>query len=84
MTIQLSTAKSIINFQTHEKSIELERICSSPEDLEVTFEEEEEEEEEEKTMEINDSWSVEMTAPASLFDLSPKLDVEPLAPHQTW
>lgn len=37
-------------------------------------------------MEINidDSWSVEMTAPASLFDLSPKLDVEPVAPHQTW
>ena len=45
-----------------------------------------EDEEEETAMEINidDSWSVEMTAPASLFDLSPKLEVEPLAPHQTW
>ncbi|CAF2207951.1 wall-associated receptor kinase-like 22 [Brassica napus] len=66
-----------------EVSIELERIRSSPEDLEVTFEEDEEEE---TAMEINidDSWSVEMTAPASLFDQSPKLDVEPLAPHQTW
>ncbi|CAH8330194.1 unnamed protein product [Eruca vesicaria subsp. sativa] len=66
-----------------EASIELEKICSSPEDLDVTFEEEEEEE---KAMEINmdDTWSVEMTAPASLFDLSPKLEVEPLAPHQTW
>lgn len=67
-----------------EVSIELERIRSSPEDLEVTIEEEEDEEEMEMEMNINDSWSVEMTAPASLFDLSPKLDVEPLAPHQTW
>ncbi|CAF2065791.1 wall-associated receptor kinase-like 22 [Brassica napus] len=67
-----------------EVSIELERIRSSPEDLEVTLEEEEEEEEREMEINIDDSWSVEMTAPASLFDLSPKLDVEPLAPHQTW
>ncbi|ESQ27146.1 hypothetical protein EUTSA_v10018175mg [Eutrema salsugineum] len=69
-----------------EVSIELERIRSSPEDLEVHIEEEEEEEEE-TAMEINidDSWSVDMTAPASLFDLSPKLDVEPLVvPQRTW
>ncbi|KAF3522993.1 hypothetical protein F2Q69_00051889 [Brassica cretica] len=66
-----------------EVSIELERIRSSPEDLEVTLEEEEEEEEREMEINIDDSWSVEMTAPASLFDLSPKLDVEPVAPHQT-
>ncbi|KAJ0231771.1 Wall-associated receptor kinase-like 22 [Hirschfeldia incana] len=67
-----------------EVSIELERISSSPEDLKVTIEEEDEEED--MTMEINidDSWSVEMTAPASLFDQSPKLDVKPLIPHQTW
>ncbi|KAJ0231871.1 Wall-associated receptor kinase [Hirschfeldia incana] len=66
-----------------EVSIELERISSSLEDLEVTFEEDDEEE---KAMEINidDSWSVEMTAPASLFDQSPELDVKPLLPHQTW
>ncbi|CAE5964726.1 unnamed protein product [Arabidopsis arenosa] len=66
-----------------EVSIELERIRSSPEDLEVHIEEEDEEE---TAMEINmdDSWSVDMTAPASLFDLSPKLDVEPLVPQRTW
>ncbi|KAL0725895.1 hypothetical protein Bca4012_040494 [Brassica carinata] len=54
---------------------------------EVSIElEREEEDEEEKAMEINidDSWSVEMTAPASLFDQSPKLDVEPLVPQRTW
>ncbi|KAG7660159.1 Protein kinase-like domain superfamily [Arabidopsis suecica] len=66
-----------------EVSIELERIRSSPEDLELHIEEEDEEE---CAMEINmdDSWSVDMTAPASLFDLSPKLDVEPLVPQRTW
>ncbi|KAF8083637.1 hypothetical protein N665_0761s0012 [Sinapis alba] len=68
-----------------EVSTELERIRSSPEDLEVTIEEEEEEEEE-MPMEINidDSWSMDMTAPASLSDSSPKLDVEPLFPQRTW
>ncbi|AEE36285.1 Wall-associated kinase family protein [Arabidopsis thaliana] len=66
-----------------EVSVELERIRSSPEDLELHIEEEDEEE---CAMEINmdDSWSVDMTAPASLFDLSPKLDVEPLVPQRTW
>ena len=65
---------------------DLEKIRSSLEDLEVTIEEEEEEEEEEMLIEINidDSWSVDMTAPASLFDLYPKLDVEPLVPRRTW
>ncbi|CAN6999865.1 unnamed protein product [Brassica oleracea var. botrytis] len=65
---------------------DLEKIRSSLEDLEVTIEEEEEEEEEEMPIEINidDSWSVDMTAPASLFDLYPKLDVEPLVPRRTW
>ncbi|CAN8233615.1 unnamed protein product [Cochlearia groenlandica] len=69
-----------------EVSIELERIRSSPQDLEL-LNQEEEEEEEESDMEINidDSWSIDMTAPASLFDLSPKLDVKPmLPPQQTW
>ncbi|KAF2596423.1 hypothetical protein F2Q68_00009463 [Brassica cretica] len=66
-----------------EVSSDLEKIRSSLEDLEVTIEEEEEEE---MPMEIkiDDSWSVDMTAPASLFDLSPKLDVEPLVPQRTW
>ncbi|KAJ4908969.1 Wall-associated receptor kinase-like 22 [Raphanus sativus] len=69
-----------------EVSIELERIRSSPEDLEVTIEEEEEEEEEEMPIEINidDPWSMDMTAPTSLFDSSPKLDVRPLVPQRTW
>ncbi|XP_023642916.1 wall-associated receptor kinase-like 22 [Capsella rubella] len=67
-----------------EVSIELERIRSSPEDLEVHIEEEEEEEETAMEINMDESWSVDMTAPASLFDLSPKLDVEPLVPQQTW
>ncbi|CAN6845797.1 unnamed protein product [Brassica oleracea] len=68
-----------------EVSSDLEKIRSSLENLEVTIEEEEEEEEE-MPIEINidDSWSVDMTAPAYLFDLSPKLDVEPLVPQRTW
>lgn len=33
---------------------------------------------------MDDSWSVDMTAPASLFDLSPEIDVEPLVPQRTW
>ncbi|XP_056849476.1 wall-associated receptor kinase-like 22 [Raphanus sativus] len=68
-----------------EVSTEIETIRSSPQDLEVTIEEEEDEEEE-MSMEINidDSWSVDMTAPASLFDSSPKLDVRPLVPQRTW
>ncbi|RID75334.1 hypothetical protein BRARA_B02383 [Brassica rapa] len=59
-------------------SSDLEKIRSSLEDLEVTIEEEEEEEEMPIEINIDDSWSVDMTAPASLFDLSPTLDVEPL------
>ncbi|CAN6845800.1 unnamed protein product [Brassica oleracea] len=68
-----------------EVSSDLEKIRSSLEDLEVTIEEEEEEEEE-MPIEINidDSWSVNMTAPTSLFDLSPKFDVEPLVSQRTW
>ncbi|XP_010472838.1 PREDICTED: wall-associated receptor kinase-like 22 isoform X1 [Camelina sativa] len=67
-----------------EVSIELERIVSSPEDLKVYIEEEEEEEETAMEIILDDPWSVNMTAPASLFNLSPKLDVEPLVPRQTW
>uniref|UniRef100_A0A1J3EJT3 Wall-associated receptor kinase-like 22 n=1 Tax=Noccaea caerulescens TaxID=107243 RepID=A0A1J3EJT3_NOCCA len=67
-----------------EVSIELERICLSPEDLEVTIQGEEEEEETDMEINIDDPWSVDMTAPASLFDISPKLDVEPLVPQRTW
>ncbi|CDY49739.1 BnaA02g19330D [Brassica napus] len=62
-------------------SSDLEKIRSSLEDLEVTIEEEEEEEEMPIEINIDDSWSVDMTAPASLFDLSPTLDVEPLVPQ---
>ncbi|CAN6853460.1 unnamed protein product [Brassica oleracea] len=66
-----------------EVSSDLERIRSSPEDLDVTIEEEEEEE---MPMEIkiDDSWSVDMTVPTSLFDSSPKLDARPLVPQRTW
>uniref|UniRef100_A0A1J3HJJ8 Wall-associated receptor kinase-like 22 n=1 Tax=Noccaea caerulescens TaxID=107243 RepID=A0A1J3HJJ8_NOCCA len=67
-----------------EVSIELETICLSPEDLEVTIQGEEEEEETDMEINIDDPWSVDMTAPASLFDLSPNLDVEPLVPQRTW
>ncbi|CAN6999869.1 unnamed protein product [Brassica oleracea var. botrytis] len=66
-----------------EVSSDLEKIRSSLEDLEVTIEEEEEEE---MPMEIkiDDSWSVDMTVPTSLFDSSPKLDARPLVPQRTW
>lgn len=67
-----------------EVSTELEMIRSSPDDLEVHIEEEEEEEETDMVINIDDSWSGDMTAPASLFYLSPKLDAEPLVPQRTW
>ncbi|CAH8330575.1 unnamed protein product [Eruca vesicaria subsp. sativa] len=51
--------------------------------LEVTIEEDEEEEMP-MEMNIDDSWSIDMTAPASLFDSLPTLGVEPLVPQRTW
>ncbi|KAL0872868.1 hypothetical protein Bca101_022573 [Brassica carinata] len=72
--------------------MELERICTSPEESQMqihTDEEEDEKEEEEEEVRnmINkgDSWSVGMTAPAFSIDASPSpSDVEPLFPRLTW
>ncbi|KAL0739264.1 hypothetical protein Bca4012_015474 [Brassica carinata] len=72
---------------------ELERICTSPEGLQVKMrideegEEEEEEEEEEDMNMINMGvpWNVSVTAPAVSTVASPSSsDVEPLFPRLTW
>ncbi|KAL0833826.1 hypothetical protein Bca101_085715 [Brassica carinata] len=66
--------------------MELERICTSPDDsqahIQIDEEDEEEEDEEEGRDLINerDSWSVSVTAPAMASSSS---DVEPLFPHPT-
>ncbi|KAL0799647.1 hypothetical protein Bca101_054822 [Brassica carinata] len=57
--------------------IELERIRSAPHDPEDHIKEDDYEEDE--SMQFNESWDVEVTAPASMFNrASPTSDVEPL------
>ncbi|CAH8321456.1 unnamed protein product [Eruca vesicaria subsp. sativa] len=66
--------------------IELERIRSSSHDSEVNIEEEDDDEEDEAMQfNVDESWEVEVTAPASMFNnASPTSDVEPLVPLRTW
>ncbi|KAG2244974.1 hypothetical protein Bca52824_093160 [Brassica carinata] len=71
--------------------MELERICTSPEDSQVQqilIDEEDDEEEEEEVRNIinkGDSWSVGVTAPAFSIDTSPSSsDAEPLFSRLTW
>ncbi|XP_018449822.1 putative wall-associated receptor kinase-like 11 [Raphanus sativus] len=67
---------------------ELERISSSPENALVEIENEDGDEEEEEGMnmiEIADSWTVGVTAPAFSTVASPSsADVKPLFPRPTW
>ncbi|KAF2540796.1 hypothetical protein F2Q68_00029133 [Brassica cretica] len=70
--------------------MELERICTSPEDEEIHIDEEDEEDESEEAEVRNminkgDSWRVGVTAPAFSIGASPSSsDVEPLFPRLTW
>uniref|UniRef100_A0A1J3K629 Wall-associated receptor kinase-like 4 n=1 Tax=Noccaea caerulescens TaxID=107243 RepID=A0A1J3K629_NOCCA len=70
-----------------EVSIELERIRSSPYDSDIQIDGDNDEEED-QAMELNidETWDVGMTAPASMFNnhASPTSDVEPLVPLRTW
>lgn len=65
---------------------ELEKICSSPEDSLVKIESGDEEEEEGMEMiEISNSWTIAVTAPApGIVSSSSLSDVEPLFPRTTW
>ena len=71
-----------------EVSTELERISSSPENALVQIENEDGYDEEEEGMnmiEIADSWTVGVTAPAfSTVASASSADVEPLFPRATW
>ncbi|CAH2037403.1 unnamed protein product [Thlaspi arvense] len=68
-----------------EVSIELERIRSSPYEPEGHIEEDDDEEDQAMEFNIDDSWDVGMTAPASMFNnASPTSDVEALVPLRTW
>ncbi|KAF3605881.1 hypothetical protein DY000_02045498 [Brassica cretica] len=69
-----------------EVSIELEKIRSSTYDSEIHIEEDDDDEEDQAmSFNIDESWDVVMTAPASLFDnASPTSDVQPLVPQRTW
>lgn len=69
-----------------EVSIELEGIRSSPYNSEI-HNDDDDDDEEDQAMEINidETWEVGMTAPASMFNnRSPATDVEPLVPLRTW
>ncbi|KAJ4916180.1 putative wall-associated receptor kinase-like 11 [Raphanus sativus] len=67
---------------------QLEKICSSPEDPLVKIETDKDDDEEEEGMnmiEIADSWTTGVTAPAFIIVPSPSSsDVKPLFPRPTW
>ncbi|KAG2303295.1 hypothetical protein Bca52824_031946 [Brassica carinata] len=67
---------------------QLEKICSSPEDSLMKIENEDGDDEEEEGMnmiEIADSWTTGVTAPAFSIVASPSLsDVKPFFPRPTW
>ncbi|VVA91509.1 unnamed protein product [Arabis nemorensis] len=65
-----------------EVSIELERIRSSPYDSEIHIEDDDDEEDQVMGFNIDESWDVGTTAPASM--LTNPSDVEPLVPLRTW
>ncbi|CAH8252491.1 unnamed protein product [Arabidopsis lyrata] len=68
-----------------EVSIELEGIRSSPCNSEIHNDDDDDEEDQAMEINIDETWEVGMTAPASMFNnRSPATDVEPLVPLRTW
>lgn len=68
-----------------EVSIELEGIRSSPYNSEIHNDDDDDEEDQAMEINIDETWEVGMTAPASMFNnRSPATDVEPLVPLRTW